>query len=536
MNDNPLKISLLSPYGANADPGVSIPEQTVVDLAYDAIVNEMIADRKNRDAVLVPAKTLCRDADVLNYRYDILDDLFRNPDIITAIESILPRIHSLRYYALHPGKTDATPLQETVWRLRELENYVFCINSFHKAFSGENIEIKSQGLSGFRDIIMETVSEKAFRQLKSELPEFLGIINSLKSITVGINLNDGLVPIEAAVIAVNPKPLKESTFFARITGQQKQPPVGALHSIKDSSQEEYKLLAPLFRDLSDILGKSLVPLRDALARYGKTTGLMFVNLFDDFLFYLGAYNMISRLRGLGLPMTRPHISGNGGKHLILKDSYNIHLALSAADGSMVVRNDFDMTDQNRIFVLTGPNSGGKTTFLQGLGLIQIMAQVGLYVPAAEAAISICDNIFTHYPVSDDVASRFGRFEEEARRLQSLVMESTARSMLLLNETFSSTSAGEAYYLAEDILHVFSRNGSRVIFATHLHQLAEECENFRFQENCKAVSLVAGISENEDGTISPTFLFARGKPSGRSYARELARKYGIDRDHLIINLY
>ena len=104
----------------------------------------------------------------------------------------------------------------------------------------------------------------------------------------------------------------------------------------------------------------------------------------------------------------------------LQEAYNLNLALHqmahAGDAAGIVTNDVHLGDDGRIGILTGPNQGGKTTYTQMVGLCQILAQTGLWVPAARARISPVDNIYTHYPVEEQVAKGTGRFGDEAQRL------------------------------------------------------------------------------------------------------------------------
>jgi DNA mismatch repair ATPase MutS len=226
----------------------------------------------------------------------------------------------------------------------------------------------------------------------------------------------------------------------------------------------------------------------------------------------------------------------------LRKGYNLNLALhtlkqrAAPDDGVaggIVTNDVDMDDAGRVLLLTGPNRGGKTTYTQMVGLCQILAQAGLWVPAEQARISPVDGIFTHYPLEESLATATGRFGDEAQRLSHIFMAATRHSLILFNESLSSTSPGESLYIAQDIVRILRRMGTRAIFGTHLHELAAGVDelNASTAGESQIASLVASrIEAGEDGHRR-SYKIVPGHPIGRSYAREIAAQYGISYDQL-----
>jgi DNA mismatch repair ATPase MutS len=170
-----------------------------------------------------------------------------------------------------------------------------------------------------------------------------------------------------------------------------------------------------------------------------------------------------------------------------------------------------------------------------------LAQVGLFVPGIEARISPADGIFTHFPAEDKLEQGAGRFGDEAQRLKTIFTQVTRHSLVLLNETLSSTSYGEGLYLAEDLLRVMRRLGLRAIYATHMHELAAGVEriNAGAPGDATIISIVASqLADGSDGSEEPTrrsFRIRRGPSMGKSYALELARRYGISEDQLLASL-
>jgi DNA mismatch repair ATPase MutS len=200
----------------------------------------------------------------------------------------------------------------------------------------------------------------------------------------------------------------------------------------------------------------------------------------------------------------------------------------------MITNDVTFGPEGRIFVLTGPNQGGKTTYTQASGVIQALAQAGLYVPASRARISPVDAIFTHFPVEERPNAESGRLGEEAQRLNDIFSHATRHSLILLNESLSSTSFGESLYLARDIARALRLLGARGIYATHLHELAANVNNLNETStgDSKLVSVVSLVNENGSDSISTrTYKIVTGPPMGHSYAREIAARYGISYEQL-----
>jgi DNA mismatch repair ATPase MutS len=186
-------------------------------------------------------------------------------------------------------------------------------------------------------------------------------------------------------------------------------------------------------------------------------------------------------------------------------------------------------------VLTGPNQGGKTTYTQAVGLAHVLAQAGLFVPGERARISPADSIYTHFPVEERPDMESGRLGEEAQRLNDIFTRATRYSLVLLNESLASTSPGESLYLARDIVRTLRVLGARAIYATHLHELAADCDSLNAETpgDSQIVSLVSIVQEGGGtGEITQTYHIIPGPPRGRSYARELAARYGISYEQLI----
>ncbi len=241
-------------------------------------------------------------------------------------------------------------------------------------------------------------------------------------------------------------------------------------------------------------------------------------------------------------MCRPQIAPSEERRCEVKDSYNVHLALKHSEttdgaGSAIVKNNILLGLDGHIHILTGPNHGGKTTYLQGAGVVHILTQVGLRVPGTQALISPLDHLFTHFPLEEKPESEAGRFGEETMRLRKIFEQVTRYSLVLLNESLSSTSFSESLYLAQDLVRILRRIGARAIYSTHLHELANKVDelNDSVPGDSKIISIVSSPIEPSVGInsveVNHTYKLEIRPPLGQSYAREIAARYGISYQQL-----
>jgi DNA mismatch repair ATPase MutS len=212
-----------------------------------------------------------------------------------------------------------------------------------------------------------------------------------------------------------------------------------------------------------------------------------------------------------------------------KGIYNPVVA-SKVESKMVV-NDFTFDDKGRFYVLSGPNRGGKSVITCSVGLVFALAQLGLAVSATEAEISPVDAIFTHFPTGSEDTIDKGRLGEECARLDEIFDKVTENSLVLLDESLSSTGSFEGAYIASEVLCGLSMAKCRGIFSTHLHELSAMIDDIN--KKCTADggaridTLVAGMDNGQR-----SFKIIRAKPDGKSYARDIANKYGISLEHIL----
>jgi DNA mismatch repair ATPase MutS len=521
----------------------------VRDLELERMLAALIGHPAGRSPLREICLTLCTDPAVIAYRQDILEDLWQHADFTARLEALLPDISGLE--AAHTVlDRRRSPLQEVTWRLGELERLVHCVTGLSAVFTHMGERLQAAGWRTLRDLITQTAQDATYQQLSRELPEMVRTMRAKVSVTIGVNLDSQLRPVAATLLAVHDEKFTASTFLDRLLGRDGDgfTGLGPLHTVPNlepgigasgrsgRQRDVNPLLVPLFHDLARILDTVCQPIAQALRRYNSLHSGFLASLSGDLSFYLAAVRLMRRLHSHGLPVCRPEIAPMAERLCELQQAYNLNLALhqlEGADGTArLVMNEVQLGENGRIGILTGPNRGGKTTYTQMIGLCQLLAQIGLWVPAARARLSPVDNIYTHYPGEEQLATGTGRFGEEAQRLGQIFARSTRHSLILLNESLASTNAGESLYIAQDLVRILRRLGARAMFATHLHDLAADVDalNASTPGDSLIVSLVASRSAEGDGAHR-SYKIVPGPPMGRSYAREIATQYGISYEQL-----
>jgi DNA mismatch repair ATPase MutS len=190
--------------------------------------------------------------------------------------------------------------------------------------------------------------------------------------------------------------------------------------------------------------------------------------------------------------------------------YDICLALSLEQ--KIVSNQVN-ADNKDLALITGANQGGKSTFLRGIGVAQLMMQCGMFVPAESFSANVCEGIFTHYRREEDTTMKSGKFDEELNRMSGIVDHLKANSMLLFSESFAATNDREGSEIARQIVSALLEKRIKVFFVTHLFEFAHG-----FYDKTMPNAIFLRAERQADGTR--TFKLMEGEPLQTSYGEDL----------------
>lgn len=502
--------------------------------ALPRIAPEVVEELGFDEILSLKNSSLCdyftRDPEVIRYRQKTLTDMERLPELGETLAEALPilcDIEELRRLDTSNGSGESY-----LYSITEIELYISCVEALRKGLLPLKERFESPAFSRLAEVIETLTESEYYKDLNEDLKRLSSRIREVKSITVGVNLDAELRPVDAGVISINAETFKSGKVLDKILRMSfKNDAFTCIADIvpfdKGQSENRKEAMQTAFHSAIDKVFRSSVRAwRAIVGEYVLDNTDFLLRILPEIEFVTRATELTRRLRARGYAVTLPEILPASEKGFRAVGLYNPSVALQIEEE--VVSNDFAFDEKGMLYVLTGPNRGGKSVTTCALGLAQAMAQLGMGVPAKEAAISPADAIYTHFPTGADDTIDKGRLGEECARLREILDEVTDESLILLDESLSSTGAYEASFIASELLCGFSLIGARGIFSTHLHELAASVDEINRRTEgeggIRLDNLVAGMQEGKR-----SFLIERKKPDGKSYAADIAAKYGLSYD-------
>jgi len=216
---------------------------------------------------------------------------------------------------------------------------------------------------------------------------------------------------------------------------------------------------------------------------------------------------------------RPSFAGHpcleiqGGRHPVVESAL-------AKSGDRFIANDCKLSPEKRLWLVSGPNMGGKSTFLRQNALIVLLAQVGSYVPATAARLGLVDRLFSRVGASDNLARGRSTFMVEMVETAAILAQATERSFVILDEVGRGTSTYDGLAIAWAVVEgIHETNRCRCLFATHYHELT------RLSESLDALSLHHVRAKEYKGDLVLLHELADG-PADRSYGIAVAKLAGL----------
>lgn len=474
------------------------------------------------------------DPEVMRYRMATFDDMLNCPELTDMLEHLVPILNDIM--ELRRLEADSGDPNDYLSSITEIELYVSSVQVLHKGLAEVKERLKSPAFTSLASLVTELAESEYYRELNHKLEELTQRVREIKSVTIGVNLDAQLRPSAAGVLSINSESFKSGDVLDKILRLNfKNDEYTCIANLvpfgKKQSENQKMALSMAFNSaINDVYKSSLRSWKKIVQTYVLENTEFLLNLMPEFEFLVRGTQMLKDLRAKGCPLCIPDIRPMEERAFTAVQLYNPCVALKIEDE--IVPNDITFDKDATIYVLTGPNRGGKSVITCAIGLSQVMMQLGMYVPAKSASISPVDGIYTHFPTGAEDTIDKGRLGEECARLGEIFDSVTAHSLVLLDESLSSTGSYEASYIAAEVLGGLAHVGCRCLFSTHLHELAAEIDNLNrrsLADGGVAIdTLVAGI----EGEGKRSFRITRAKPDGKSYARDIAERYGLTYENII----
>ncbi|MEW6005293.1 MAG: DNA mismatch repair protein MutS [Stygiobacter sp.] len=476
-------------------------EALIQDLGLDILFHAMAqSDTFLLEVVSLAVLDPISDIDIILYRQEILRDCLKHETIIKelyqlTIEAIKKERDNqwLGFYSKYPSSILHQSLNKITLFVEMLKKL-------------KNIAVKYEEIFGSEGF------KRFFRMLRQELnDEYLEKIDEyLKQ----LKFNDGVL-ISAELgrgnkgtnYILQKMPDDNRSWLKRLLSNKLKSFISSRKSFTYKLDPHDEAGA---RALSELRDQSINSVANALAQSADHISNFFQSLRTELAFYIGCLNLQETLNKMKLPFCFPVPTNHEERKLSFTGLCDICLALSK--NSKVVSNNLNAVGKNLI-VITGANTGGKSTFLRSIGIAQLMMQAGMFVPAASFVAETYMNIVTHFKREEDITMESGKLDEELHRMSEIVDKINSKSLVLFNESFSATNEREGSEIARQIVNALTESGIKVIFVTHLYEFAHSLYE---KKNENAVFLRA--ERLEDGTR--TFRIIAGKPLHTSYGEDL----------------
>ncbi len=485
-------------------------------------------DMKNGDL----SDMLTDDAETVKYRQATFQDVLNAPEAVSILKKTVPMLSdilSLRRMEHESGEEDY------LYSITEVELYVSLIDFLSEELLPLKDRFTGDAMCALCDRIFELSKSERYIEINKKLSELTNRVREIKSVTIGVNLDAALKPESAGILSVNNGKFRSGQVLEKILrldfSKNEMTCIAPLLPFsKNMSESEQLSMNYAFNSaLSSIFKTDFKAWKRIVRSYVLENIDFLIGMLPEIEFLTKAVDFLLMLKEKNVTLTFPTVVTDDVACFSASGIINPVIALKT-DGK-VVENDISFDEKAGAYVITGPNRGGKSVITCAVGQAVIMCALGLPVCAREAMISPADNVFCHFPTDGADTVDRGRLGEECVRLSDIISKVTEKSVVLLDETLSSTGAEEASYIASRVLCGFCIAGCRTLFSTHLHSLASRIS----EVNSEALklggrpcdTLVAEICEGER-----SFKIKREAPDGRSYAEDIAGKYGLSLDEII----
>ncbi|HUC19861.1 MAG TPA: DNA mismatch repair protein MutS [Acetobacteraceae bacterium] len=473
------------------------------DLNLDQIIDAITANKAEynlKPLFYTPPGTL----EAIRYRHEVMRDL-EDEETFSAVTRFSQRMRRMRE-ELERSRKLYYKQQKEWWFLDAVTIYCEAVEAIRDELEAGGS--KSRGLQRFRAWLIEYLAGFEFSRLAQQARR---IYDDLEKIEYCLLIRDSSVTVREYEGEIDYSQAVEESFrkFARGEGKDYRvnfpEPVEMNHVEAAVLNFVVRLYPDLFAELERFCAEQAEFLDPIIRDFDR-----------EVQFYVSYLDYIRPLAQAGLALCYPHLS-TANKEISIRDGFDLALARKLSEvGQKAVCNDFQLSGRERIIIVSGPNQGGKTTFARMFGQLHYLANLGLLVPGRQARLILFDHLFTHFEREERVENLRSKFEDDLLRVHDILDRVTPRSVVVMNESFSTTTLKDAIFIGKQVMGRIIARDLICVFVTFVEELARLSDT--------TVSMVSTIIPGDPA--SRTYRIVRRPADGRAYAIAIAEKYRL----------
>ncbi len=494
--------SILHPPGAAPKLATEAPAW-FADLHMDRVVASLTDGREEFE--LAPLlHTPLRDVDAVAWRQDVVRDL-ADRRVLEAVRELCAELGLVRR-RLAPAERLPHPIQRQRWLLAAAEAWCAAVPAFDDRLAG--LELRSEALIGLRRHVSSYTSSDSFAALARETAD----------VVAGLDAVRYAVRVSGARVTVGPfQDEPDVGEEVRATFERFRRTVADRRRVTFPSRVQADHVETQILDrVAQLAPEPFAALARHSERHREFRDAPIVRFDREVQFYLAYLEHIEPLEEQGLRFSLPRVAAGSTQE---RASQTFDLALAgrlAATGGTVVVNDFQLRGTERILVVSGPNNGGKTTFARAFGQLHHLAALGLPVPGTDVRLLLADRVHAHFEREEELRTLRGGFEDELHRIHEILEAAGPDSVLIMNESFGSTTLHDALLVGSEIVRRISELGALCVFVTFVDELASLNEH--------TVSMMSTV--DPDDPARRTFRVVRRPADGLAHAAAVARRHRL----------
>lgn len=501
------------PAAARAGPGQNEDRCCARDLNLDQIVAAVAGDRDERDLITTVLSSPLHEAGTVRYRQEVFQDL-EDPGLSAAVRRFAGRMSEVRAHLRQLGEMRYRPQQQG-WLLDAAAIYCDAVASLAGQLA--SAQLGSRALLAFREYVGCYVASAGFTALARDTNRRKDTLGKIRYCTrirggrVEVSRYTGEADYSTVVLGIFDR-------FKQGAGQDYLIPYRMQPGMNHVTAQIAELVARLFP-------AEFTALAEYCRQYAAFVDDGIRHADSELQFYLAYLDYITPVRAAGLSFCYPEVSASSpAVHAV--GTFDLALARKlTAVGKPVVTNDFALDGPERIFVVTGPNQGGKTTFARTFGQLHYLAATGCPVPGSTARLFLPDRVFTHFEKEENLAAMTGKLEDDLIRIGQILRAATPASIVILNETFASTTVHDARFLGTKLITKLQRLGALGVYVTFVDELAALGD--------QVVSMMSTIVPGNPA--ERTYQVVRKPADGLAYALAIAEKHDVTYERLRVRL-